>query len=119
MKPTIYPVDQPWGLQTLQSVAGFVVFYQNSTSKPNQLQEYNNWVCVKSPQRTTTNYTSPYRLRKMTVLTVQYFVFARRKKLIQMPRLYTNSNHSEHNLQHWNPSPKYWMTETKNDIWDI
>ena len=50
-KPTIDPVYQPWGLQTLQSVAGFVVFHHNSTSKPNQLQEYHICVCANLPKK--------------------------------------------------------------------
>ena len=59
-KPTIYPVYQPWRLQTLQSIAGFVVFHHNSTSKPNHLQEYHIWVCVNLPEKKSQQWNNPY-----------------------------------------------------------
>ena len=63
-KPTIYPVYQPWRLQTLQSIAGFVVFHHNSTSKPNQLQEYHLWVCANLPEKKITTVKQPvYRTK--------------------------------------------------------
>ena len=55
-KPSIYHAYHSWGLQTPQSVSGFVVFHHNSNSKPNQMQEYHIWVCAsQSPQKNNHN----------------------------------------------------------------
>ena len=63
-KPTTYLIYQPWGLQTLPSVPGFVVFHHSSTSKPNQLQENHIWVCANLPPKNKNNSSEAIRVGK-------------------------------------------------------
>ena len=52
--------------KTPQSAEGFVVFYQNSISKsqnptkPNQLQNYHIWMCVKLTKKQPPQWKNQY-----------------------------------------------------------
>ena len=64
-KPTIQPVYQPWGFQTLHSVAGFVVSRHNSISIPYKLQECRIWMCVNLPKKLSQQRSNPYMVQNL------------------------------------------------------